>query len=387
LEKSHSSETGKQARRYDNDWLTVLAVLTIFSFHCARFFDDRYWHVKNNQLDDGLTLFVSVVAQWIMPLFFLLSGINSYYSLGSRTSGRYIRNRFKRLVIPLIFGTFVLLIPVQVWIERVSHAQFDGSFIEFYPYYFKGFYAFGGNFAWMGLHLWYLEVLFIFSLLTFPFFILLKKARGQEIISGAAAFFEKTGAILLLGIPLFIMELLVNLQLKGVGMRDFGGWSLPSYLIVFVTGFLIAFDLRYREAMEKSRYISLAMGLLTTSLMFFFPIDLAPFGNFVEYSVTVFARSFNSWFWLVAILGFGSKYLNFNNNVLKYAREAVLPFYILHQTVIVIIGFYIANWETGVMAKYLTLSTLSFTMIMAIYELLIKRINVLRFLFGMKVNK
>jgi len=171
---------------------------------------------------------------------------------------------------------FVLLIPVQVWIERVSHAQFDGTFIEFYPHYFEGFYAFGGNFAWMDLHLWYLEILFICTLLTFPFFILPKKARGQEIISGAATFFEKTGSILLLGIPLFIMELLVNLQPEGVGVRDFGGWSLFSYLIVFVTGFLIAFDLRYREAMERSRFISLAVGLLTTSLMFFFPIDLAP---------------------------------------------------------------------------------------------------------------
>jgi hypothetical protein len=387
MEKSHSSETGKQARRYDNDWLTVLAMLTIFLFHCARFFNYEDWHVKNNQLDEGMTLFVAIVAQWIMPLFFLLSGISSYYSLRSRTGGRYIRNRFQRLVIPLIFGTFVLLIPVQVWIERVSHAQFDGSFIEFYPHYFEGFYAFGGNFAWMGLHLWYLEILFIFTLLTFPFFILLKKARSQEIISGAATFFEKNGAIFLFGIPLFIMEWLVNLQPEGVGIREFGGWSPFSYLIVFVTGFLIAFDIRYREAMERSRFISLALVLLTTGWMFFFSIDLAPLGDFVEYSVTFFIRSFNSWFWLVAILGFGSKYLNFENEVLKYAREAVLPFYILHQTVIVIIGFYIANWETSVMVKYLTLSTLSFTMIMAIYELLIKRVNVLRFLFGMKVKR
>jgi hypothetical protein len=156
---------------------------------------------------------------------------------------------------------------------------------------------------------------------------------------------------------------------------------------VFVTGFLIAFDLRYREAMERVRLISLVLGLLTTGLMFFFPVDLAPLGNFVRYSVTVFVRSSNSWFWLVAILGFGSRYLNFHNQVLRYAREAVLPFYILHQTVIVVIGFYIANWETSVMVKYLALSTSSFVVIMALYEWLIKRLNVLRFLFGMAVTK
>ena len=68
MEWSHTSEISK-LRRYDNDWLTVLAMLVIFSFHCARFFNFEDWHVKNNQLDQGLTLFVAIVAQWIMPLF------------------------------------------------------------------------------------------------------------------------------------------------------------------------------------------------------------------------------------------------------------------------------------------------------------------------------
>jgi len=118
-------------------------------------------------------------------------------------------------------------------------------------------------------------------------------------------------------------------------------------------------------------------------LLFFLHIDLAPLGD-IGYTVIVFFRAFNSWFWLAAIFGFGSKYLNFNNELLNYAREAVLPFYILHQTVIVIIGFYIADWKTGVMVKYIILSALSFTVIIAMYDLLIKRVKILRFLFGMK---
>ena len=182
------------------------------------------------------------------------------------------------------------------------------------------------------------------------------------------------------------MEWLINLQPNGVGIRVFGGWSLFSYLIVFVIGFLIACDLRYREALERYRFISLALGLMTTSLIFIFHLKLVPFGD-SGYTVRVLIRSFNSWFWLAAILGFGSKYLDFHNEVLQYAREAVLPFYILHQTVIVLFGFYMAHWEMGVMVKYLILSALSFTVIMAMYDLLIKRVKVLRFLFGMKINK
>ncbi|UCD81949.1 MAG: acyltransferase [Desulfobacterales bacterium] len=386
MELPHPPELRKPARQYDNDWLTVAAMLTIFFFHCARFFNFEDWHVKNNQLDQGMTLFVAIVAQWVMPLFFILSGISSFYSLESRTTVRYIGNRFRRLVIPLTFGTFILLIPVQVWIERVSHGQFDGSLIEFYPHYFEGLYAFGGNFAWMGLHLWYLEMLFIFTLLIFPLFALLTKERIQERVSRTAGFFAKKGAIFLFGIPLFLMEMLVNLQPEGVGTRGFGGWSPFSYLVFFVTGFLLALDSRYRETMERSRFIALALGLLTTGLMFFFPVNTAPLGYFVSYSLTVFCRSFNSWVWLVALLGFGSRYFNFNNEILKYAREAVLPFYILHQTVIVTIGFYMIDWEMGIMVKYLLLSTLSFVVIIGIYDLLIRRFNALRFLFGMKVK-
>ena len=386
MERLHSFEPGQNTRAYDNDWLTVLAMLTIFFFHCARFFNYEDWHVKNNQLDGGLTLFVVIVAQWIMPLFFVLSGISSNYSLRSRTGRQYILNRFQRLVIPLVFGIFILLVPVQVWIERVSHAQFAGSFMEFYPHYFEGFYAFGGNFAWMGLHLWYLEMLFVFTLLTYPLFIFFGRARGQERISGAAGFFTKHGAIFLFGFPLFLAEWLVNFQPEGLGMRAFGGWSPVSYLVVFVAGFLIACDSRYRGAMERSRFASLILGALTTGLMFFYHPDLAPLGGLYEYSLTALVRSFNSWFWLVTLLGFGSKHLNFNNQVLKYSREAVLPFYILHQTIIVVIGFYTMDWQAGVPVKYLLLSLTSFVVIISIYDLLIKRIRTLRFLFGMKAR-
>ena len=62
----------------------------------------------------------------------------------------------------------------------------------------------------------------------------------------------------------------------------------------------------------------------------------------------------------------------------------MLPFYIWHQTVIVIIGFLIASWDASVMVKYLVLSTSSFVVIVALYELVVKRFKVGRFLFGMK---
>jgi len=95
-------------------------------------------------------------------------------------------------------------------------------------------------------------------------------------------------------------------------------------------------------------------------------------------------RATNSWCWLLTFMGFASRHLNFSNGFLKYANEAVLPFYIMHQTVIVSIGYFIRNWTWAIFPKYLFLAATSFIVIMVLYEFVVKRINAMRYLFGMK---
>ncbi len=94
--------------------------------------------------------------------------------------------------------------------------------------------------------------------------------------------------------------------------------------------------------------------------------------------------NFNLWFWLMAILGLGQRYLNADNRVLRYARGASYPFYILHQTVIVVIGFYVVGWTAAVLPKYLVIAACSLVVSLGLYDLLVRRTNVTRFLFGMK---
>lgn len=110
------------------------------------------------------------------------------------------------------------------------------------------------------------------------------------------------------------------------------------------------------------------------------------FGSY-EYAGVALLRSFNLWCWMIAFLGYGKKYLSFYNSTLKYANEGLIAFYILHQTVIQIVGFFIADWDMGITPKYMILLTTSSIVIVMIYEIAIKRINVVRFLFGMKSKK
>jgi glucan biosynthesis protein C len=234
----------------------------------------------------------------------------------------------------------------------------------------------------MGLHLWYLEVLFIFSLLTLPLFRAVRRRASRGVSAWVLAIPKQGGLIFLLAIPLAIVEILVNLQPKGIGGRDFGGWSLAPYLLFLIYGYLIASDEEVRTAIERQSKGALVLAVMASVAGF-----LLIQHKYSSYSVPLsILRAFNSWFWLVAIIGSAGRFLRSGSRLLAYANEAVMPFYVLHQTVIVIIGYAIASWEASIMAKYLLLATASFTLIMALYELVVRRIGLLRFLFGMKEN-
>ena len=91
-------------RRYDIDWLRVIAMLAIFLYHCTRFFDIEGWHLKN--MEQSFLLFMvmrALIWPWVMEIFFLVSGVASWYVLKSRTAGEYLWERVKRLLIPLYF--------------------------------------------------------------------------------------------------------------------------------------------------------------------------------------------------------------------------------------------------------------------------------------------
>lgn len=378
--------TKSESKRYDYiDWLRVLAILTVFLFHNARFFDLEDWHVKNAKTSLGFTIFIAFTAQWLMPLFFILSGLSTYYALRFQTIKRYVGSKVLRLVVPLTIG-MLTHVSYQVYLERLTHGDFTGSFLEFLPHYFEGFYGFGGNFAWMGLHLWYLEMLFVYSLLLLPLFLWLRSQGMEPIISRLVGWLAKPGAIFLLAVPSIIMKLISDTQNNFLGDEPWGGWSMVSHLAFFVTGYFIAMDSRLISGIQKHRIVSCVMAIITFLILYYCRFSSTR-QQFLDTPAGSIVRVLHSWFWLIAMIGFAHKYLTSTNKFLRYANEAVLPFYILHQTIILIIGYYIIHLETFIIFKYLLVTALSFAATAALYESLIKRFNVLRFLFGMKLKR
>ena len=97
--------------------------------------------------------------------------------------------------------------------------------------------------------------------------------------------------------------------------------------------------------------------------------------------------AFNMWFWVIAFLGLGRRYLGFSNKTLRYITEATYPFYILHMTVVVLIGFPVMNWKMGIAIRYSFIVIASTLATIMIYELFVRRWRVARVLFGMKPER
>lgn len=379
--------TTKPVRLFYIDWIRVLAMLSIFFYHNDRFFNNYDWHIKNDVTSIWSSIHTSFFDQWMMPLFFILSGAAIFFSLRRRNAGGFIKERCLRILVPLIIVGYFLTAPPEIYLDRLSHSQFSGSFFKFYPHYFDGFDMFGGNFAWHGVHLWYLLYLFIFSLILFPLFLSWKE-RGKSLISRLATLFEKPWAFLLLFLPLAAVDIIIDAL--GLGFsRLTGGWSFLSYVLFLIYGYLIFSNTLIQEIIRKYSSVALIVAVvlsfysLVMQLVVKWPLS---FGTPYYISVML-VRTLRSLCWIVAILGFGSRFLNFNNKLLGYANEAVLPFYILHQTIILIIGFYVIQSDMSIAAKYWIITPVSFVAIMSIYELLIRRTNVFRFLFGMRMVK
>jgi glucans biosynthesis protein C len=372
------------SRRHDLDWLRVLVILTVFVFHCGRFFDTDGWHVKNPVRHEAVQVWTTFLCSWLMPLIFVISGASTFYALRARAAARFIKDRAGRLLVPLIVG-ILTHVSLQVYLERVTSGKFQGSFFAFYPHYFEGFYGFGGNFAWMGLHLWYLEMLFVYSVILLPLLLWLKGDAGTRLVQRLGLLLAKPGAVYLLALGPMAMLAFLDPSTP-LGQRGFGGWPFLAYIFLFVYGFVIvACELEAR--IERQRWISLglAVGAMMVAVVLWKTGGRLMYGT-PRYAVLHCMYAASSWCFILSFLGLARHNLGFTKPFVKYANEAVLPFYILHQTVILTIGYFVVRWAVPDIAKFAIIAASSFVLVVATYEYVIRRNNPLRFLFGMKLR-
>jgi peptidoglycan/LPS O-acetylase OafA/YrhL len=360
---------GPLTRRVDLDWIRVIATLIVFFYHISMFFNPFPWHVKNSTINQSYILVFSLlVGTWIMPLFFAISGITTYHALQRRSGKEFGKERLIRLGIPLIFGV-CLLTPPQVYIERLTHQQFEGSFVTFMPNYFNGLYLEingAGNFAFFGLHLWYLLVLLVFSLILLPVFVKVKAAKT----------FNYNHYLVLTFILLIVAAF--------VEIVNLGGWGLSYYLIIYGIGYIYFSQNPFKEFIRKNKLVIGVVTVISSCLYIMGFMNGMAERGWLESLIFTYIKVQNSWNWLLFIFYLGDKYLATAKMGLKYLSQASMPFYVLHQPIIVGLGFYMYQQSWNTPSKLLFITVLSFIIIMLIYHFIIQHISVFRVLFGIK---
>jgi glucan biosynthesis protein C len=365
-------------RRHDIDWLRLLAVFFLFSFHTARVFDTyEINYVQNAEPSAGITaLFVHGFNPWHMQLFFTLAGMSSFFALRFRSGKEYLRERFRRLLIPFIFGVLVI-VPPQVYYAERLHNGFSGSYLDFYPSFFRINPAdlSGYTGGWTPAHLWFILFLYVLSLLALPLFLHFKGEIGKPRLASFALALQKPGLIFLLGIPLALSLLL----------PDLGGKNPFYYLLFILFGYIFAAEERFDPILQQNRKSALIIGLGSVVLFvarLYWRIELP--SERALMLVDGFIFSVGSLACVIALLGYVLERLKFSNRFLQYFAPAAYPIYILHQTIIMVVAFYVVSWQCSPWAKFVLIVGISFVVTMSIYDMLVRRNNITRFLFGMK---
>lgn len=377
-------------RIYYIDWLRIMAIIIVFFFHTSHFFDPFYWHVKNPVKTESVLIFLGFVNLWIMPLFFFLSGASGMFGI-NKTFKSFLYKKSLRLLVPFIIGV-LFLIPPQKYVEALSNNVFSGTYFQFLTEYFSGGifnHQIGFNSLWIGAisyHLWFLGHLLIISVALFPLMRLIYN-KGEVVLNKIQQLTSFKGGALLLFIPVAISRVLLKRHFP-----DYTGWcDLTMYAFYFLLGFMYTSHEGLKQTIMNSRYIALFTGsILFIVYIFSFSVKETFLGQLFQnntiYSYYVFqetAGALVSWCWILFIVSMGMEYLNLESKYRQPLNEAVLPFYILHQTVLLLIGYVVVKWDWSSWGKFGFIAATALFMISLTYMLVIRPFNFTRYLFGM----
>ncbi len=372
-------------RRYDLDWLRVMAILLLHLFHCAMpFIAEWDWHIKNKETSYLLLEYNYFISRWRMPILFFISGVGTIIVVNQLSVKQYVWQRTKRLLVPLVFG-MLAIVPAQVYFERIYKGAHYTSYFDFYPSIFTtGVYP-EGNMSWH--HLWFIAYLFVFSIIAVPVFLFLKSEKGKAIINLSAVSTKKHGMHGFAGI-LFVASFLYFWfpNETHAFVEDWAAFT--KYFLYFLFGCFIGINPIFWKHLEENRRRNLKTSFILTIIVTYIRWnDVEPaWGMNVLNFLFLALLVVSAWLWVITFLGYAKRYLNFNNQLLQVANEAIYPFYILHQTIIVIIAYYIVQVQEDIIAKYLFLTFVSFVLSIGIYAFFVKPYKITRVLFGMKIK-
>lgn len=370
------------------DWLRILSIAGVLFFHSAMpFVAEDGWHLKNAETSNLLMESNFFLHLFRMPLLFFISGTVSYYMMQKRSAVTFIGLRFRRLFIPLLAGMFII-VPPQIYMERLA-SGYQGNFWSWYPDVFNFILYPKGSFSWH--HLWFIAYLFIYDIMLAPLFSWMSAGKS-ETFKNLLESLTRGKRVYLLIIPGVIWYALFSRKYPETNELINDGGYFIYWIFFLLAGFICVVQPKLMDSLERNRRFALTTGFLAIMFLNYLRWNKIepgnqdwPFTSHLYVYLFDAIKPIVAWGWVLALVGYGKYYLNRKASALNYMNQAAYPFYILHQTVIVILVYYLIPLQhESILSKYIYTLGFTFFITLLTYHLLIRPFALTRLLFGMK---
>ncbi|VAV94321.1 inner membrane protein [hydrothermal vent metagenome] len=377
-------------RRYDLDWLRIIAFSLLILYHIGMYYVTWDWHVKSAYAGTGLEPVMRLLNPWRLLLLFFISGLAARFMLDKVSGEDFAMLRLWRLFIPLFIGMQFVVAP-QTYFQFLQAGLIEPGFWDFFAKYSDPDYVFKGTTTPTWNHLWYVAYLLVYS------FILVGIAPWLQMLANGPV------GRLVVGLPNWVLALvlpLIPLLLTRFILTPH--WPTSHNLIadwanhassfsMFLAGYLVAKSPAFWQAIHKMRICSLLIAIVLIVPLSLIWLDWDGFvTTYTEDSLQVFAARFArvayAWIAIATILGFAQIRLNKPGKVLGYLTSVIFPYYILHQTLIIVIASFLAPYQLAMAIEITALIIGTIAGCVLLTEFVIARVSLLRVCFGMQTK-
>ena len=382
------SPTAAYTRRFDLDWLRIIVFGLLIFYHIGMFFNTEDWHAKSSHMNGVMEPLMWLSSPWRLPLLFFISGVAIRFLSDKLGAASFARDRFARLFPVILFGMYVI-VPPQTWVELQRSGEIGPDFWTFYQGY-----AFEWDGPWSEHtptwnHIWYVVYLFVYCMLLAPLLPVLRAVADSRAFKALGGLFERPviGPVLMIALPVLpFMLIRFTLTAQFPTTHDLtSDWANHAgSLTILLYGYAFAKNEALWRAVDRALPW---VGALTLASFAFLYTAYSDWPS-VETNQPVlwFARIDRvvyAWAIILTLLGLARRFLNHDNAARRYLTEAVFPYYILHQTIIVVAGFWIGDMGLNVWTEFAVLIGLTAVGCVLGFEL-VRRVAFLRPVMGLK---
>lgn len=346
----------KLERRYDIDWLKVIAIALLLIYHIAIVFQPWAMFIAFLRSDETSTAIwqpMTMLNVWRIPILFYVSGMGVFFALRKRNNIELLVERSERILLPFLFG-FVAITPLHMYVFQ----DYYNMGLSYYPH--------------MG-HLWFLGNIFIYVLIGLPLFYAIKKGMFSKLLSFAEKLFSNP--LGLLSVNIFFVAEVLFFQPKpfAVYAETWHGFAIG--LLAFFFGFLLMNAGKvFWNTVRQWKWLFLGLAAILYTVRY---VMIAAEGP--SYLTVIESNS-----WIFSIFGFCYQYFNKPSKILSYLSKAAYPVYIIHMIVLYLTAKLVLPLHLPAIIAFVVITIITFSGCYLIYEFVIRRIPILRPLFGLK---